>query len=682
MVKLTIDGKEHEFDNGLSVIQACEQIGIEIPRFCYHPRLKIAGNCRMCLVDLEGSPKPIPSCATPVRDGMVIHTNNAKVKHDREAVMEFLLINHPLDCPVCDQGGECDLQDQALYFGKDYSRYKEEKRIVCNKNLGPLIGTIMNRCILCMRCVRFGEDIAGVTELGATGRGEKMEIASYLESAITSELSGNMIDVCPVGALNSIPYQFHGRPWEIKKTNSIDVMDAVGAHIRIDHRGGEVLRIKPRECAEINEEWLGDKSRFAYDGLLYQRLDIPYVRVNGRLQPSSWEEAYKAIASKIKKTEADHIAAIAGELVDCESMAVLKNLMGKLGSPHMDTVNTASIYYKDRRCSYIFNTGIAATEKADFCLLIGSNPRQEAPIINVRLRKAVVKNGMKVYRIGDTADLTYPVTELGNDLSILNDILKGEGEAVEALKKASYPMLIIGQGALRSNQASIILKKCADIVKAYNMVHEDGWNGFNVLHTSAAQVGAIDLGFIPGEKGFTTPRIIEATHNTTVDVVYLLGADEVATELASNTFVIYQGHHGGSGASRADVILPGCAYTEKSGMYVNTEGRSQCAEQAVDPVGEAKEDWKILTELAGYLGIDCGYADIEGVHRYMVQLNPEFSNNGLTKMKWTSDIGVTGEVKSEPVSYAIPNYYMTNIITKCSKTMAVCVRELLNGGQK
>lgn len=682
MAKLTIDGKEYEFDNGLSVIQACEQIGIEIPRFCYHPRLKIAGNCRMCLVDLEGSPKPIPSCATPVHDGMVIHTNNAKVKHDREAVMEFLLINHPLDCPVCDQGGECDLQDQALYFGKDHSRYKEEKRIVCNKNLGPLIGTIMNRCILCMRCVRFGEDIAGMTELGATGRGEKMEIASYLESAITSELSGNMIDVCPVGALNSIPYQFHGRPWEIKKTNSIDVMDAVGSHIRIDHRGGEVLRIKPRECDEINEEWLGDKSRFSYDGLLYQRLDTPYVRSEGKLKPASWDEAYKAITNRLKKTTADRVAAIAGELADCESMSVLKNLMVKLGSAHMDTVNTISLYNKDKRCSYIFNTSIESTERADFCLLIGSNPRQEAPIINIRLRKAVVKNGMKVYRIGEPVDLTYPVTDLGNDLSILNGILQGEGEIVKALKKASHPMLIIGQGALRGDQASVVLQKCADIVKAYNMVHEDGWNGFNVLHTSAAQVGALDLGFMPKENGLSTPEIIEATHNTTMDVVYLLGADEVAKELASNAFVIYQGHHGGAGASRADVILPGCAYTEKFGTYVNTEGRSQCAEQAVDSVGEAQEDWKILLELSNRLEIDFGYDDIQGVHRYMIHLNPEFSNNGLTKMKWSSDIGTAGDIKSESISYAVPNYYMTNIITKSSKTMAQCVKELTNGGRK
>lgn len=681
MIKVTIDHKQHTFEEPITIIKACEQIGIQIPHFCYHPKLEIAGNCRMCLVEVEGSRKPIPSCANKIQDGMVIHTTTDHVKKNREGVMEFLLINHPLDCPVCDQAGECDLQDQALHYGRDRTRYSEEKRAVSSKNMGPLISTMMSRCIHCTRCVRFAEDIAGVTDIGAIGRGEHMEITTYLEKAVQSEVAGNVIDLCPVGALNSKPYQFYGRPWELSHTDTIDVMDAIGSHIRVDSRGGQVFRIKPRDMAEINEIWLSDKSRFAHDGLLYQRLDKPYVRdKQGKLQLASWEEAFSAIISELERTPGHKVAALAGDLVDCESMLLMKRLMQHIGSAHMDCRIDGAYADASNAASFVFNTSLNDIDTADVCLLIGSNPRWEAPVLNIRLRRGVVSNGMQMFRVGFEHDLTYPVTDLGNDIALLEEILAGKGKAAKTLKNAKRPALIIGQAALQSSQGAVILNKCAQIAKKYKFARDDGWNGFNVLHTAANRVGGLDLGFVPAEKGLSMAHMIPATHDSRITMMFLLGVDDVAQKISSNTFVVYVGHHGDKGASRANVILPGAAYTEKSAIYVNTEGRSQYAQKALDLPGEAKEDWTIFAELLQRLGYKKSYTSIEDVRKELNKENNEFSENcSFSKRHWNENMGIKGVLTNEALSPIITNFYMTNIISKYSKTMAQCTQEIING---
>jgi len=671
MPKLTIDGIEVEVEPGTSVLQACEQIGIEIPRFCYHERLSVPANCRMCLVEMEKAPKPVASCAMPCGEGMVIKTNTDLVHKARKGVMEFLLINHPLDCPICDQGGECDLQDQAMGYGFDRSRFQENKRAVKDKYLGPLIKTIMTRCIHCTRCIRFADEIAGVPELGATGRGEHMEIGTYIEQAITSELSGNLIDVCPVGALTSKPYAFTTRPWELRKTETIDVMDAVGSNIRVDTRGPEVMRVIPRLNEDVNEEWLADKSRFSYDGLKRQRLDRPYVRKDGKLQPASWAEAFSAIAAKVKGVPGERIAALAGDLVDAESMVALKDLVEGLGSKNLDCRQDGAAFDTSARAGYLFNTTIAGIEKADAILLIGTNPRWEAALVNARIRKRYLMGGLKVGVIGQQLDMTYPTTFLGAGPQTLQDVVDGKHAFSDVLKEAKRPMLILGAGVLRRSDGPAIHALARQLAESFNLIQDD-WNGFNVLHTAAARVGGLELGFLPGQGGKATAEILSAASAGQIDVVYLLGADEIDTAKLGKAFVIYQGHHGDRGAHRADVILPGAAYTEKNGLYVNTEGRVQMARMAAFPLGEAREDWKIIRALGEQLGVKLPYDSLSQVRKRLAETSPVFrSIEALVAAEWGT-FGRAGTIDNAPFGPVIENYYMTDPISRASATMAKC----------
>ncbi len=626
MPKLTIDGTVVEVEAGLTLLQACETIGVEIPRFCYHERLSIAGNCRMCLVAMEGSPKPIASCAMPAAEGMVIHTNTPEVHKMRKGVMEFLLINHPLDCPICDQGGECDLQDQAMFYGFDRGRFHENKRAVRDKYMGPLIKTIMTRCIHCTRCIRFATEIAGVPELGATGRGENMEVGTYVEKALTSELSGNMIDICPVGALTSKPYAFVARPWELSKTESVDVMDAVGSNIRVDARASEVLRVLPRLNDEINEEWISDKTRFACDGLRRQRLDRPYVRIDGKLQEVRWQDAFAAIAKRVKGLPGVKIAAIAGDLADCEAMVALKDLMAGLGSPHLDCRQDGAALACEPRSAYLFNTTIAGIEIASACLLIGTNPRREAPIINARLRKRYRSGNFPVAVVGPAEDLTYAYEHLGNDPRLLQRIGSDDHPFAKVLRQGERPMLVLGQGALARPDGAAVLAAARRIADVCGVVRADsGWNGFNVLHTAAARVGGLDLGFVPGRGGRDLAGILAGAETGEIEVVYLLGADELPMARLGKAFVIYQGHHGDAGAHRADVILPAAAYTEKNATYVNTEGRVQRAMRACYPPGEAREDWKILRALSDAVGCSLPFETLADVRARLREVNDVFA---------------------------------------------------------
>ena len=675
MPKLTIDGIEVEVPAGTTVLQAAEAAGIEIPRFCYHERLSIAGNCRMCLVEIEKTPpKPIASCAYPVGEGMVVHTDTPMVRNGRRGVMEFLLINHPLDCPICDQGGECDLQDQAMGYGTDHSRYDENKRAVKDKDLGPLVKTVMTRCIHCTRCIRFISEVAGVPDLGATSRGEHMEVGTYVEKALGSELSANIIDLCPVGALTSKPYQFVARPWELVKTDSIDVLDAVGANIRIDARGPEVLRVLPRLNEDVNEEWLGDKSRFAIDGLKRKRLDRPWVRENGKLRAATWPEAFSAIAAKLQGLAGDRIGAIAGDMCDAESLLALKDLMTDLGSANLDCRQDGAKLDASRRDFYTFNTTIAGIEEADALLIVGSNPRREAPVLNARIRKNWVADGLKVGVIGEAADLTYPTTHLGTDPTALNT-------AAEFLAGAKKPMIIVGQGALRRPDGAAVLAACWRLAEQMGALTAD-WHGFNVLHTAAARVGALDLGFVPGSTG----KSLDAMMGGGVDLLWLLAADEFdASRIGADTFVVYQGHHGDAGAHRADVILPGAAYTEKSGTYVNTEGRVQRGFNAVYPPGEAREDWRILRAFSATIGRALPYDDVEALRARLEQANPVFSRIGfLPRFGCTDTSGPSGDpavLSDAPFVPAVPNYHQTDTISRASPTMAECAAVSGAGGQ-
>lgn len=683
MVKLTIDGQEVEAEGGMTVMQACEQAGIEIPRFCYHERLSIAGNCRMCLVAMERAPKPIASCAMPVAEGMVIQTDTPEVQKMRKGVMEFLLINHPLDCPICDQGGECDLQDQAMGYGSDKSRFSENKRAVKDKYMGPLISTTMTRCIHCTRCIRFASEVAGVPELGATGRGENMEVGTYVSKALTSELSGNMIDLCPVGALTSGPYAFNARPWELKKTESIDVTDAVGSNIRVDSRGPEVKRVLPRLNEDVNEEWISDKARFSCDGLKAQRLDKPYVRKDGKLTAATWPEAFEAIAAALKPLKGDQIAAIAGDLVDCEAMTALKDLMAGLGSENLDCRQDGAKLDPSTRAGYLFNSTISGIERADAILLIGTNPRREASVLNARIRKRYVAGGVDIASIGEVEDLTYPVTDLGNDPEALRDLAVGKGEFAEVLKKAERPMLIIGQGALARPDGAAILDLARTAAETYGMVDNgQGWNGFNVLHTAAARVGGLDLGFVPGANGQDVAGILDGAQAGDVKAVYLLGADEIDTSKLDKAFVIYQGHHGDAGAHCADVILPGAAYTEKAGTYVNTEGRVQLGRLSVFPPGDAREDWTIIRALSDTLGKTLPYDNLQALRGRMVEINANFMNiDEVRSAKW-GPFGTKGAIDGGAFVSPITNFYMTNSISRASVTMAKCADEFLGSTEQ
>jgi NADH-quinone oxidoreductase subunit G len=673
MAKVIIDGIEVEVPNGSSVIQAADAAGIEIPRFCYHERLSIAGNCRMCLVEIEKTPKPVASCGQPVADGMVIHTDTEMVRKGRRGVMEFLLINHPLDCPICDQGGECDLQDEAMGYGRDHSRYDENKRSVGQKDWGPLVKTVMTRCIHCTRCVRFSSEVAGVPELGATRRGEEMEIGTYVQKALSSELSGNIIDLCPVGALTSKPQAFSYRTWEFRKTDSIDVLDAVGANIRVDTRGAEVIRILPRINDEVNEEWLGDKSRFAVDGLKRRRLDRPWLRNGGKLQPASWEEAFAAIADRIKGVAGDRIGAIAGNLCDAESMLALKQMMTALGSQNLDCRQDGAALDATRREFYLFNTTIAGIEEADALLIIGSNPRREAPVLNARIRKRWVTGKLAVGLIGEAVDLTYSYAQLGQGADVLGALRSGEHDFAEILKNAKKPMLILGQGALTGPNGAAVLAAAWDLAVRFEMLTTD-WHGFNILHTVAARVGALDLGFLPGPKGKDLAGMMAGG----VDVLWLLGADEFDTaKIGADSFVIYQGHHGDAGAARADVILPGAAYTEKPGTYVNLEGRVQQGFMAVSPPGEAREDWRILRAISAYLGQALPFDTLAELRTELAKANPVFAQVEQVRRLAGTDVsppaGDAGAVGSHAFHPAVVNYYQTDPISRASPTMAACV---------
>ena len=671
-ITLTINKNTIEVLSGTSVLQACEQLGIEIPRFCFHDRLPVSGNCRMCLVEMERSAKPIASCAMPCTEGMVIFTNTPKVKKAREGVMEFLLINHPLDCPICDQAGECDLQDQAIAYGIN-GRYRENKRAVPKKEFGPLIETAMTRCIHCTRCIRFHEEIAGVFELGALGRGEDTEIDTYIEHAIHSELSGNLTDICPVGALTAKPYSFTARPWELRKTESIDVLDAVGSNIRIDIRGGEVMRILPKLHEDINEEWISDKTRFAYDGLKYQRLDRPYVRKKGRLQPVSWKEAFEEIKHTLSGLSGESVAALAGDLCDAESMIALKDLLMSLGSPHMDCRQDQGLYDTTIRSSYIFNTSIAQIESADVLLLIGTNPRYEAPMINARIYKCFRRGLLRVGFVGPHIELNYPYIHLGAGPYTVTALAQGDHEFCEVLRKARNPMMIVGMGALARPDGMVLQKVLRDIAQSFGFIRED-WNGFNVLHTAAARVGGLDIDFLPQEHGYHTSNILKYAKEGSIKALYLLGADEIDISSLKSTFLIYQGHHGDRSAKHADVILPGAAYTEKYGTYVNTEGRPQRAKRAVFPPGQAREDWTIIRALSEVLGYPLPYNTLGEIRKRLCDVNPIFAHIGhIVPSPW-GDFGQSGKLESIPFILPTENFYQTDSISRASITMEKCTK--------
>ena len=679
MAKLIVDGQEIEVPAEYTLLQACEVAGAEIPRFCFHERLSIAGNCRMCLVEVKGGPpKPTASCAMAVRDlrpgpngePPVVLTKSPMVKKAREGVMEFLLINHPLDCPICDQGGECDLQDQAMAYGVDKNRYAENKRAVEDKYIGPLVKTVMNRCIHCTRCVRFTTEVAGVSELGAIGRGEDMEITTYLEKAMSSELQGNVIDLCPVGALTSKPYEFHARPWELSKTESVDVMDAVGSAIRIDARGREVLRIVPRTNELVNEEWISDKTRFIWDGLRTQRLDRPYLRVDGRLKPVSWQEAFAAIATKVKAAKPERIGAIAGDLAAVEELFALKDLIGKLGSKNLDArQDGAKIDPALGRASYLFNPTIAGLEEADAILLVGTNPRKEASVLNARIRKRWLR-GAKVGLIGEQVDLTYGYDYLGAGPDTLAELAAGKGSFADLLKGAAKPVIIVGGGVYARADGAALLSLAAKAAQALGAV-KDGWNGFGVLHNAASRVGALDVGFVPGEGGLDAAGMAKGG---ALDVLFLLGADEVTIE--PGAFVVYQGSHGDRGAHRADVILPAAAYPERSGLFVNTEGRVQLANRAAFPPGEAREDWAILRALSEAIGAKLGYDSLAALRKALFAAIPHLGQIGevaagdASGVAALADLG--GEVDKAAFGAAISDFYLTNPIARASAVMAQC----------
>jgi NADH-quinone oxidoreductase subunit G len=674
MAKVTVDGIEVDVPSGSTVLQACEAAGKEIPRFCYHERLSIAGNCRMCLVEIEKMPpKPVASCGQPVAEGMVIHTDSEMVRKGRRGVMEFLLINHPLDCPICDQGGECDLQDEAVSYGRDTSRYDESKRAVAQPDWGPLVKTTMTRCIHCTRCIRFATEVAGVAELGATGRGESTQVGTYVQKALRSELSGNIIDLCPVGALTSKPYAFTARPWELRKTDSIDVLDAVGTNIRIDARGAEVLRILPRSNDDVNEEWLGDKSRFSVDGLKRRRLDRPWIRENGKLRAASWEEAFAVIANRIKATAPEKLGAIAGDMCDVESMFALKELFMALGSRNTDCRQDGAIFDASKRGYYVFNTTIAGIDEADALLIIGSNPRYEAPVLNARIRRRWLAGNFSVGLIGEVRELTYEIEHIGASPDAIGALLEGNHSFAETLKMAKKPMVILGAGVLARPDGAALHAAAWKIAAQYGMLNAD-WHGFNVLHHAAARVGGLDIGFLPGAEGKSTQAML----NGGVDVLWLLGADAVNTKaIGAETFVIYQGHHGDAGAARADVILPGAAYTEKDGTYVNTEGRVQHGFIAVKPPGDAREDWAIIRAVSAYLGHALPYDTLPQLRLQLASSNSLFASDATFRRFAGTDTATPAsemaKMSTESFVPVFSNYYQTDPISRASPTMVACI---------
>lgn len=665
MVNVWIDGHQVQVEKGSTILQACSQIGIEIPRFCYHERLSIAGNCRMCLVEVEKSAKPVASCAMPVAEGMKVFTETPLVKKAREGVLEFLLINHPLDCPICDQGGECDLQDQAMAYGSDRGRFYEFKRGVDDKNIGPLVKTIMTRCIHCTRCVRFATEIAGVEDLGTTGRGRDTEIGTYVEKAFQSELSGNVIDLCPVGALTSKPYAFTARPWELKSTESIDVSDAVGSNIRIDVRGSEIMRVLPRLHDDVNEEWISDKTRFSYDGLKRQRLTTPLLRQGEQFIPVTWAQALESVSEKLSTASTLH--AFAGDLCDTESLVVLRDLFQNLNADRIESTAVLPSLSPDLRVQYMSNSTLAGLENSDVCLLLGLNPRFEATLVNTRLRKAVLLQQLSVYSLGNPVQLTYPHTHLGNDLSILSQILEGRHPFCQTLRRAKRPSVLIGKAFLEHAP----LQMAQELTRFVPLI-QSNWNGWNVIPLHASSVGALDVGYSPvsKEKDFHS------------DVTYLMGVDDEAMIQQirqQSKFVVYQGHHGDVGALHADVILPGAAFTEKEGLYVNLEGRPQKTKVAFYPAGDARQDWKILRALGEWMGIQLPYEDESQLEQRMQQVAPHLRQVGEIQKADASLFDaqrVPFALPSGSLSRTVSQFYMTNVICRASQTMAKCVKSI------
>ncbi|MGQ8630980.1 NADH-quinone oxidoreductase subunit NuoG [Agrobacterium sp. DKPNP3] len=680
MAKLKVDGKEIEVPDHFTLLQACEEAGAEVPRFCFHERLSVAGNCRMCLIEVKGGPpKPAASCAMGVRDvrggpnGELpeVFTNTPMVKKAREGVMEFLLINHPLDCPICDQGGECDLQDQAMAFGIAGSRYAENKRAVEDKYIGPLVKTVMNRCIHCTRCVRFTTEVAGIAELGLIGRGEDAEITTYLEQAMTSELQGNVVDLCPVGALTSKPFAFTARPWELNKTETIDVMDALGSAIRVDTRGREVMRVMPRVNEAINEEWISDKSRFIWDGLKTQRLDRPYVRKDGRLLPATWGEAFGAIKQAVAATSGNKIGAIAGDLSSVEEMFALKSLLASLGSANVDCrQDGAALDPSLGRASYLFNATIEGIEQADALLIVGSNPRYEAAVLNARIRKRWRRGGFPIGVIGEAGELRYNYEYLGSGAETLSDLANGSHSFIEKLKSAKNPLIIVGQGALSRADGAAVLAAAAKLATSVGAVTEE-WNGFSVLHTAAARVGGLDIGFVPGEGGVAAADMVAS-----MDVLFLLGADELDLSNKGAKFTVYIGSHGDQGAMNADVILPGAAYTEKSGIWVNTEGRVQVGNRAGFAPGEAREDWAILRALSDVLGKKLPFDSLSALRGQLYVAHPHLAETDEIVAGKASDIEAlaakTGSLVKSAFASPVKDFYLTNPIARASAVMAEC----------
>jgi NADH-quinone oxidoreductase subunit G len=679
MAKLIVDGTEIEVAPEATLLQACEQAGAEVPRFCFHERLSIAGNCRMCLVEVKGGPpKPTASCAMQVKDlrpgpngePPVVLTKSPMVKKAREGVMEFLLINHPLDCPICDQGGECDLQDQAMAYGVDSSRFAENKRAVEDKYVGVLVKTIMNRCIHCTRCVRFTTEVAGVSELGLIGRGEDAEITTYLEQAMSSELQGNVIDLCPVGALTSRPYAFQARPWELSKTESIDVMDAVGSAIRVDARGREVMRILPRLNEAVNEEWISDKTRFVWDGLKTQRLDRPYVREGGRLRPASWGEAFAAVKAAVAGKPANRIGAIAGDLSSVEEMWAAKQLLAALGSANVDCrQDGAKIDPSMGRAGYVFNPTIAGIEEADAILLVGANPRREAAVLNARIRKRWRAAAIPIFVVGEAASLTYPYTHLGAGPESLANL---DAAARETLSKAEKPLILVGPGAIARPDGAAVLSAAAAVAGLVGAV-KDGWNGFAVLHGAASRVGGLDVGFVPGEGGLDVAGMLSGS---ALDVVFLLGADEIDMAKLGGAFVVYVGSHGDAGAHRADVILPGAAYTEKSGTFVNTEGRVQMTNRATFPPGDAREDWAVLRALSDVLGKRLPFDSLTQLRAHLYAAHPHLLRIDTVEPADPSAVvrlaEAGGSLDRAPFASPVTDFYLTNPIARASAVMADC----------
>jgi NADH-quinone oxidoreductase subunit G len=662
MPKVTVDGQEIEVPAGATVLQACELAGKEIPRFCYHERLSIAGNCRMCLVEVApGPPKPQASCALPAADGQTIRTDTAMVKKAREGVMEFLLINHPLDCPICDQGGECDLQDQAMAYGRSTSRFDENKRSVDDKYMGPVIKTAMTRCIQCTRCVRFAEEVAGTPELGMLYRGEDLQITAYLERALTSELSGNLADLCPVGALLQAPQSFEARPWELRKIPSIDVMDAVGSNIRLDLRGPQVMRVLPRINEDVNEEWISDKTRHHADALVRNRLDRPWVRENGKLRATDWAEALEVFASRLKSADSK-VAAVAGDLLDAETMFAAKKLLEGQGSSLLEGRQTGLDYDTSSLSAVAFNSTIAGIEMADVILLVGSNPRWEAPLVNTRIRKAVRRGGAAVFSVGPLVDLAYPVTNIGDDLALLGKLPSNVAEAFAA---AERPAVILGPGALAAGALGAGLA----MVDSLGLIKGE-WNGFNVIHTAASRMAGILLGY--AQNGGIAD--LEAA---VPELVLLLGADEVAADRFPGAFKVYIGHHGDAGARQADLVLPAAAYSEKHGTYVNLEGRVQRAEKASFPPGEAREDWTIFRAVSDLLGRPLPFDRFGQLRAAMSAEVPELGTVGLLDLPWSPPSLVANA--SGPVKLPVADFYLTNAITRASPTMQRCSEELIHG---